>query len=118
MTREMEIDMAWAMHAVRVGSRFSPFLPGLAEAQNHRCCWCAWPLDAGDLGSKATIEHIIPTSMGGKDVLSNIAVACHACNTSRPSTSAELRRIAELFEVSSAELFGLFCSPSTEAGAA
>lgn len=31
----------------------------------------------------ATIDHIIPVSKGGPDILANVKLACHSCNARR-----------------------------------
>ena len=56
----------------------------LSEAQNHRCCYCHERFsDDPTSPYYATIEHVIPTSHGGDDDLSNIVLACYECNHSR-----------------------------------
>lgn len=57
----------------------------LSEAQNHRCCWCARRMsDVAGRKDSATLEHIIPRSLGGsKTDPDNCAVACERCNRKR-----------------------------------
>lgn len=43
------------------------------------CCFCGVSLDI----DSATIDHIQPVSLGGKNRRSNLAIACRLCNTSR-----------------------------------
>lgn len=62
----------------------------LSEQQNHRCCWCKCRVtEIRDKKNSATIEHIIPKSLGGEDHLDNYAVACYRCNNKRGISSVE-----------------------------
>ncbi len=62
----------------------------LSEAQNHRCCWCGKHMVfIPNRKDSATIEHVIPRSMGGADHPDNYAVACGGCNTARGNMPAE-----------------------------
>ena len=45
--------------------------------------------------SITTVEHLIPRSDGGEDILTNIVLACKACNNARMSTN--LAQFAEKF---------------------
>lgn len=55
--------------------------------QNKRCIWCNQEMyllrrdKPRDL--RATLEHLVPKSQGGKVHLSNIVVACNKCNNRR-----------------------------------
>ncbi|MCT2594259.1 HNH endonuclease [Streptomyces sp. N2-109] len=42
---------------------------------SHTCCYCSSPA--------TDVEHITPISKGGDDILSNVTVACAACNSSK-----------------------------------
>ena len=63
----------------------------LAEAQNHRCCYCHERFSDDQTSPYyATWEHVIPRSHGGTSDLSNLVVACYTCNNTRGSSySAE-----------------------------
>lgn len=53
----------------------------LSSEQNHRCCYCGKYTDRiFNLADRPTIEHIIPSCMGGTDDYDNLAMACHKCN--------------------------------------
>lgn len=60
-----------------------------SEQQNHRCCYCGsktWHPFYGETGSKrllATLEHVVPRSMGGTDSMNNLTMACSRCNSTR-----------------------------------
>ncbi|MEX0268300.1 HNH endonuclease [Leptolyngbyaceae cyanobacterium UHCC 1019] len=43
------------------------------------CCWCKKTLASTEL----TIEHMKPKSMGGKNDLENLRLACRQCNRGR-----------------------------------
>ena len=78
----------------------------LSEQQNHHCCYCGvltWLYDGTGkyqyplvpdrlLGmgekQKATAEHLIPLSKGGKDNLANMIMACDRCNNHRGNKPA------------------------------
>ena len=62
----------------------------LSEAQNHRCCWCGMHMtELQGREHSATIEHVVPISVGGKDDPENYAVACNKCNRRRGNTPAD-----------------------------
>lgn len=62
----------------------------LSEAQNHKCCWCGcMTTEQRDKKNSSTIEHIIPKSLGGKNVLDNYAMACYKCNNKRNTLTIE-----------------------------
>jgi len=54
----------------------------LLEKFEHRCVCC------GKSGIPLEIEHIIPTSRGGSDRVSNLTIACHACNQAKGNRTA------------------------------
>lgn len=43
------------------------------------CNYCEERIDFG----KDTIDHVIPTSRGGRDIFENIVIACFSCNSSK-----------------------------------
>ena len=64
----------------------------LAEAQNWRCAYCTGRMSTdGDRADGATIEHVLPTALGGATRQENLVAACRACNGARgpfPSAAA------------------------------
>ena len=50
----------------------------VAERSGHRCEYCHAPEAIFNLPFE--VEHIVPTSRGGADDESNLALACRACN--------------------------------------
>lgn len=85
MTREEEIDAAWRSR----NDIFRPLLSvalrhRLAEAQNWRCCYCGVPMVCEpNADAQATIEHVVPRSLGGPDHPDNYVIACKRCNQAR-----------------------------------
>jgi len=76
----------------------------LWEEQNGCCWWCGKEIDLyldPNHPLAATIDHLIPVSVGGKDVLSNLVVAHRVCNEARgnrmpPASALKVRmRAAE-----------------------
>ena len=70
----------------------------LAEAQNHRCCYCGVAMTDPDRDStdprRCTIEHLVPVSRGGNNRWENLVAACSGCNCTRPS---EMQAIAYFY---------------------
>lgn len=51
------------------------------------CCGCQMAR-ANNRGNRpephyATVEHVVPQSKGGKDLMSNLLATCHSCNSKR-----------------------------------
>ena len=62
----------------------------LAEAQNWKCCWCGCECVAeSNYQNSATIEHVVPRSLGGSDDWENLAMACNKCNHRRGIKSVD-----------------------------
>jgi len=55
----------------------------LLERFQRRCAYC------GGATGPFEVEHIIPKSRGGTDRVSNLALACHACNQAKKDRTAE-----------------------------
>ena len=56
----------------------NPHYPSVAERAGHRCEYCHAPEVVFNLLFE--VDHIIATAQGGIDALSNLALACRACN--------------------------------------
>jgi HNH endonuclease len=52
-----------------------------------RCQWCNRLLSIKDKESRfrPTKDHLVPTSRGGRNVVSNLVIACHQCNVQKGS---------------------------------
>jgi 5-methylcytosine-specific restriction endonuclease McrA len=55
----------------------------LLEKFGHRCAYC------GKAETPLEIEHLVPTSRGGSDRVSNLTIACHPCNQAKGNRTAE-----------------------------
>jgi hypothetical protein len=55
----------------------------LLEKWGRKCAYC------GKEGVPFEIEHIQPKSKGGSDRVSNLTIACHACNQKKSNTPVE-----------------------------
>lgn len=56
----------------------------LSEEQNHRCCHCGFRMnETTDWRRYATFDHVIPLGRNGRDIVTNLVIACWECNTDR-----------------------------------
>jgi 5-methylcytosine-specific restriction endonuclease McrA len=55
----------------------------LLEKFNRKCAYC------GKKDTPLEVEHIVPKSRGGSDRISNLTIACHECNQTKGSQTAE-----------------------------
>ena len=55
----------------------------LLDKWNRRCAYC------GATNQALEVEHIVPKSRGGSDRVSNLCLACHACNQAKGNQTAE-----------------------------
>jgi len=56
------------------GSRYA----AVAARAGHRCEYCRAP--EALFNAPFEVEHIVPRSLGGRDTLDNLALACRSCN--------------------------------------
>jgi hypothetical protein len=56
----------------------NPYYPEVARRAGHRCEYCRAP--EGAFNFPFEVEHVAPTSRGGTDEPSNLALSCRACN--------------------------------------
>ena len=57
-------------------------------AKHNGCCYlCGRIVELSDETSEwyATVDHVVPLSRGGRDVLANLALACRKCNENKGS---------------------------------
>lgn len=47
----------------------------------HRCVYCG--KSAEESGTHLQLDHLTPKSAGGKDVATNLVLACRSCNSAR-----------------------------------
>lgn len=48
--------------------------------QNNRCVYCGCELVPSDPNRAPTLDHLIPTAMGGRNHECNTVAACSSCN--------------------------------------
>jgi len=65
----------------------------ISRAQQERCCYCKRRFTR-DGPKRATLEHRKPKRDGGRDAVSNLAVACFHCNQHRARQIARSRKAA------------------------
>jgi len=59
---------------------------------NGRCHWCAVTLIVGvdeTHPQRATIDHVVPRSRGGRDAVGNRVASCFACNQAKANKLPE-----------------------------
>ena len=67
----------------------------LLESQGNKCFICEKALDITIHGYE--IDHIIPTSIGGKDDISNMAITHSSCNESKQDSDLRVARVLARF---------------------
>lgn len=55
-------------------------LRALLRRDGAACAYCARPFGTGEPYSSMTIDHVVPVSRGGSHALTNLMLACKACN--------------------------------------
>jgi hypothetical protein len=62
---------------------------------NHTCRYCG----ASAPNVALTVDHVVPSALGGSDDPSNLVTACRDCNAGKGSTSPDERVVAEVDEL-------------------
>lgn len=61
--------------------------------QKWKCAYCGKPMTngvvGGDVGRRATIDHVKPISKGGSNRRANLVGACQTCNVSKGDMTVE-----------------------------
>jgi hypothetical protein len=58
---------------------------------NHTCRYCGLVAGATEL----TVDHVVPTSLGGTDDPANLVAACKDCNAGKSSSSPDAATVAQ-----------------------
>lgn len=62
----------------------------LYEKQDKKCPYCGISfMENGELKMDINIDHIIPSSRGGKNVIENLCLSCFPCNSAKGDMTAE-----------------------------
>ncbi|MCW1969609.1 MAG: HNH endonuclease [Anaerolineae bacterium] len=70
----------------------NPFYPPVAQRANYRCEYCHAPQLVFNI--EFEVDHIVPLALGGSDDLSNLALACRACNLRKGKLVAGLSAVS------------------------
>lgn len=71
---------------------------GVLRRDGHICTYCG--VTSADLGSRLTVDHILPKSKGGKDEWMNTITACVDCNGYKAARTPEEAGMDMLFQPS------------------
>lgn len=66
----------------------------ILRRDNHLCRYCG--ATAPDV--KLTVDHVIPTALGGSDDPSNLVTACADCNSGKTSSSPDATHVTDVAE--------------------
>lgn len=58
----------------------------------HKCRYCG----ATALDGPLTVDHVVPTALGGSDEPGNLVAACRECNSGKSATTAESTVVADV----------------------
>ncbi|TDE03447.1 HNH endonuclease [Jiangella asiatica] len=64
----------------------------ILRRDNHQCRYCGGA--APDV--KLTVDHVVPTALGGSDEPTNLVTACKDCNSGKASTSLDAPLVADI----------------------
>lgn len=64
----------------------------ILRRDNHTCRYCH------AVDTPLTIDHVVPTALGGNDDPSNLVAACRDCNAGKSSTSPDASMVAQVSE--------------------
>jgi 5-methylcytosine-specific restriction endonuclease McrA len=79
-------------------SRRRRFFEVLISRNGMFCHWCGYEVvrTLKVIPNQATLDHVTPRSEGGANSLSNLVLACYACNQNRAKIANRERRDARL----------------------
>lgn len=64
----------------------------ILRRDNHACRYCGTAAPNAVL----TVDHVVPTTLGGSDEPTNLVTACSACNSGKSSTPADATLVADV----------------------
>jgi len=59
---------------------------------NHACRYCG----AAAPEAKLTVDHVVPTALGGTDEASNLVAACAACNSGKSASAPDIALVEQV----------------------
>src|SRR5690242_6789471 len=66
---------------LRGGARRAHAVARLVDRDGNHCWYCGFTFSDGD--RTCTVDHVLPRSRGGTNVLANLRLACFYCNNRR-----------------------------------
>jgi 5-methylcytosine-specific restriction endonuclease McrA len=78
-------------------------LDKLCRAQKNKCAYCGRAMTRGTAQTRATVDHVVPLSGGGRTRYGNVVAACAACNHAKGSMGEAEFRDAIAMETHRAE---------------
>lgn len=67
----------------------------ILKRDNHTCRYCGATAPDATL----TVDHVIPSALGGTDQPTNLVTACRDCNAGKSSTDPHTKTVADVREV-------------------
>ncbi|MGE4251733.1 MAG: DUF3297 family protein [Parvibaculaceae bacterium] len=108
LRKRAETDLAWAEHEKRVLGNRREWLVEHVIIQKGRCYYCRILMrnDSAQPNLRPTLDHVVPKSKGGRDILENTVAACQGCNVAKSNLEVseylstqflrDRRRLAEM----------------------
>ena len=94
------------------GTEREKLLHSLHETQNGNCFICAKPIDLHLHANRIDIDHIEPTSSGGKDGPVNFALTHDSCNRSKQAGDLRVARVLASFDTLAGQIVDENRSPN------
>lgn len=66
----------------------------ILKRDSHACHYCG----ACAPDAKLTVDHVVPTALGGTDEADNLVTACHDCNAGKSSTHPDAETVVAVSE--------------------
>lgn len=66
----------------------------ILRRDNHACRYCG----ATALDGRLTVDHVLPTALGGSDDPTNLVTACSACNAGKAATPPDAPLLVDVAE--------------------
>lgn len=73
-------EIKWALQTGVLSKLDATKILNIAKYGKLTCELCGQPINSNNDNKKASIDHIIPTSKGGPDIIENYQIAHRRCN--------------------------------------